>query len=386
MNTNFYVRLSSTDNTRGYVWYSFYVNREKIHESTRIPVLAKDWDEKKSRVKKSDEGAADKNLIIDSIAARITEVDVRFRLRNRKPTKQSFLRAMRRPSDYDCFYDYVDAIRKKDVRLGESTRKTENTVFAKLRTFRPGLAVEEIDRQFLDEFLAWLLKDRKNNLNTAQKNVCVLKKYVLAAIRDGYIDENPFDGWRMPRRSPSVVFLTESELQRLTVLYKEGELDYIHYRSLEVFLFLCFSSLHIGDARCLKLEQFSDDRFTYFRKKLETRRIEPINVPVSDPLRSIMINMVGARKIGPVIVGAPADQAMNRALKEIAEQAQIHKKLSLKVGRHTFATIFLRRTHDLLSLKSIMGHADIKDTLVYAHVIDDDKQEGVRTAFESFTV
>lgn len=386
MNTIFYLRTSKTDSKQGYVWYSFYVNREKIHESTRLAVPVKDWDAKKSRVKKNAEGAADKNLIIESIAARITDVDVRFRLRNRKPTKESFLRAMRRPCDFDSFYSYIDSIRKKDVRLSESTKKTEGIVIAKLKQFRPGLSVEEIDRQFLDEFLAWLMKDRANNLNTSHKNICILKKYVLAAKRDGYIDEDPFAGWRMPKASPAVTFLTEKELQRLTILYKEGGLDYIHHRTLEIFLFLCFSSMHIGDARGLKMEQYGDDSFVYFRKKLETRKPEPIVVPISEPMRSITTNMVGVRKNGPVIIGAPADQAMNRCLKDIAKDAGINKNLTLKVGRHTFATIFLRRTHDLLSLKSILGHSDIKDTLVYAHVLDEDKQIGVRDSFNGFEI
>lgn len=386
MNTNFYLRTSSKDSTIGYIWYSFYVNREKIHESTRLAIPVGDWDERRSRVRKGAEGADDKNLIIDSIAARITDVDVRFRLRNRRPTKESFLRAMRRPSDFDSFFAYADYLRQREVRLAESTKRTEAVVMAKLKAFRPGLGIEEIDRRFLDEFLAWLLKDRANNLNTAHKNVCVLKKYVLAARRDGYIDSDPFEGWRMPRRSPSMVFLTEDELERLVTIYKGGGCDYTHHRALEVFLFLCFSSMHIGDARGLRLEQYGESCFTYYRRKLETRRPEPIIVPISEPMRSITANMVGIRKCGPVIVGAPSDQAMNRALKDIAAQAGIHKNLSLKVGRHTFATIFLRRTHDLLSLKSILGHADIKDTLVYAHVIDEDKRDGVKAAFGGFTV
>ena len=70
----------------------------------------------------------------------------------------------------------------------------------------------------------------------------------------------------------------------------------------------------------------------------------------------------------------------------VSGRALLGENLSLKVGRHTFATIFLRRTHDLLSLKSILGHADIKDTLVYAHVIDEDKRDGVKAAFGSFSV
>lgn len=386
MNVTFYIRKYHKEDCEGVVFYSFYIRRQKVHRSTKLRVLEKDWDGRRERLRKGAEHAADYNLIMDNIAARITDVEVRFRLMNRTPTRETFVRALFRPCDFDNFFDYVDHLRQRDAHLGESTRRTEKTVFDKLRQFRPGLAIEEIDRQFLNEFLAWLMKDRDNNLNTANKNISVLRKYVLAAKRDGYVDTDPFEGWRMPRRAPSVVFLTETELQHLVEMYRDSNYDYIHHRALETFLFLCFSSLHIGDARRLTIEQYGETTFTYRRKKLETRTITDIIVPISEPMRRITSNMVGTRRRGPVIVGAPCDQAMNRALKDIAADAHINKTITLKVGRHTFATIFLRRTHDLLSLKSILGHSDIKDTLVYAHVMDEDKREGVRAAFGNFTV
>ena len=76
---------------------------------------------------------------------------------------------------------------------------------------------------------------------------------------------------------------------------------------------------------------------------------------------------------------------MNIHLKEIAKIAEIDKAITHKVGRHTFATIFLKRTKDLATLKEIMGHSDIKETLVYAHVLDESKQEGMQ-CFNCFAI
>ena len=69
---------------------------------------------------------------------------------------------------------------------------------------------------------------------------------------------------------------------------------------------------------------------------------------------------------------------MNRNLKEIARELGIDKSISLKTGRHTFATIYLRRTKDIASLKEILGHSDLHETLIYAHVLDESKQEGIQ--------
>ncbi|MFS3001009.1 tyrosine-type recombinase/integrase, partial [Bacteroides thetaiotaomicron] len=73
----------------------------------------------------------------------------------------------------------------------------------------------------------------------------------------------------------------------------------------------------------------------------------------------------------------------NLSIKEIAVIAGIEKHITHKVGRHTFATIFLRKTKDIASLKEILGHSDLKETLVYAHVLNESKQEGVQ-CFNSF--
>lgn len=135
-----------------------------------------------------------------------------------------------------------------------------------------------------------------NNQNTANKNMATIKKYVLAAYNAGYMDENPFKNWKIKKGIPGSEYLQEDELQTLMGLYMDGELDYKHHKTLEMFLFLCFSSLHIGDAKKLILEQFTDDTLTYFRMKLKKRKPFPIQVPISDPLRTLLKNIVGTRK------------------------------------------------------------------------------------------
>ena len=112
-------------------------------------------------------------------------------------------------------------------------------------------------------------------------------------------------------------------------------------------------------------------------------RPKVVRVPISDPLRKIINHHLKGRKEGRLWDELVTDQEINKRLKYIATVAKIKKKLSAKYGRHTFATIFLRKTKDINALKEIMGHTNIKQTYVYAHVLDQDKQDGV-SAFNSF--
>lgn len=376
---NTYLRIHKKGQKSGIIWVNFYVGREKVNFSTRIQCDKSNWSEKKTLVLGGDKEAADKNLIIENIHSRINSVFVKYRLRNRKLTRESFLRSYNRPDDYDTFFEFVEAYRKggADRMIELSTKKVHDTVMKKLQLRNPTLHFDDIDEDYLNQVYAWLRKDLQNNENTAYKNMATLKKFVRAAWKAGYMDQNPFDNWSIKRGKASYVYLAEDELERLLNAYRNGHFDLKYHRALELFLFMCFSSLHISDARALKLEQFTSDTFTYFRVKNRTRKPEPVMVPVSRTLQSIINNVIGARKKGPIFDNLPADQTLNHYLKQIAKELGIQKEITLKSGRHTFATFFLRKTKDLTALKEILGHSDLRETLIYAHVLDESKKEGI---------
>lgn len=385
INVNTYLRKYS-DNSSGIVWVSFYVQRQKVNFSTKVAVETKNWSEKKCQVTTGDKQAGDKNLIIESILARINNVFVKYRLRDKKLSRDLFIREYNRPSDYDTFFDFVkDYMKKISHRTELSTLNTHMSVIRKIQEFNATLTFDDINRDWLDIYFSHLRRGLDNNANTAYKNMAIIKKYVLAAFKAGYMTENPFEDWSIKRISSNCVFLTEEELTSLVTLYNGGELEYKLHKTLEFFLFLCFSSLHVGDAKKLKLEQFANDTFTYFRMKLRNSKPEAIRIPISEPLKKLLSNIAGTRKKGPLFEVIQADQTMNRNLKDIAAIAEIDKPITHKVGRHTFATIYLRKTKDLAALKELLGHSDIKETLIYAHVMDESKREGVQ-CFNGFKI
>lgn len=200
------------------------------------------------------------------------------------------------------------------------------------------------------------------------------------ACKAGYIEENPFDDWKIKRTKSNYTYLSEDELNKFVQAYTTGQFEHKYHKTLEFFLFMCFSSLHVTDALHLKLEQFNGDSFTYYRVKNRNSKPEPIVVPVSDSLRKIITNVVGTRKKGEIFEHMPAPQTMNDYLKVIASELEIQDadKLSHKAGRHTFATFYLAKTKDLASLKEILGHSELRETLIYAHVLDESKQEGIK--------
>lgn len=377
-NIKIYLRVPE-GKKEGSVYFSFYINRQKVHFSAKVRCLKKNWDLKNSRIKAGDVDSDDKNKIIQHQYSRIIDVFVRYRLKNKNLTRDAFLRAYNRPDDFATFFEFIENNQKK-INYGNelTTYYTHRTVLGKLRDYLPELHFDDIDKAFLDRYYAHLRKDLGNNENTAYKNMSIIKKYVRAAFRMGYMDENPFDDWSIKRGKASYVYLSEDELKLMLQAYNAGTFEAKYHKTLEFFLFMCFSSLHVGDALQIKLEQFTENSFTYYRKKTRNVKPEAITIPTSEILKQIISNVVGTRRQGLIFEHLPAEQTMNRYLKDIASELEIDKAITHKAGRHTFATYFLRKTKDLTALKEILGHSELRETLIYAHVMDESKQEGMK--------
>lgn len=357
------------------LYVEFNINREKVRIPVKISVTSQEWDEKNEIIKGRGQEIKDKNLIISNIRSRVSDIFVRARLKNETLTKEVFFRRYNNPSDYSNFFDFATAYQK---RIGKAisfgTWKHHKSVLKKLEEYAPGLVFSEITQEFLQAYIGHLRKIG-NKDSTAWRNMATIKIYVLAAIRSGYMEQDPFDGFKIRRPKSEVVFLTEEELGRLTALYRSGRLGECYQNALRFFLFLCFTGMHIGDAKSLQISQFVGDELRYTRNKTKMS----VTLPLSDPARYLYEYFRGGRTKGYLFMNLPTDQDINRVLKTVAGKVGITKDISSKTGRHTFATLYYKKTRDIVTLSHLLGHSSITMTMVYAHVLEDDRIEGVHT-------
>ena len=351
------------------------IERIKIRLPLDIAVTSAEWDETAERVRGRGQQVKDWNLIISNTKAKISDILVRARLTGETLTKDSFLVLYRRPGETMNFIEYARRhLEALKTALQPETMRHHAAALRKLESYNPRLQIAEITPDWLRVYAAYLRDKHHNNPGTIRKNMCVIRMHYYAAMRAGKVKNNPFEAYRIPQTDPTVVFLTEDELNALIGVFRSDKLDEGETDVLRFFLFMCFTAMHISDARSLQIEQIHGGEIHYTRIKTRTR----VNMPLSVPAAKLVEYYKEGRLRGPLFRHLPTDQAFNRIIKRICRRIGINKAVSAKSARHTFATLYYKKNNgDLGTLSKLLGHTQISTTMIYAHIMKDTRMTGV---------
>ncbi len=203
------------------------------------------------------------------------------------------------------------------------------------------------------------------------KYIACVKKMAIRALRNGWLQRDPFIGFNLALREVEREALTAEELE--TMAGKNFVTDRLA-QVRDIFLFSCFTGLAYADLQKLRRSEIStgiDGGKWIFtrRQKTDTASRIPI-LPMAQEILDRYANHPQCKakdKVLPIL----SNQKMNAYLKEIGDCCGITKRLTFHIARHTFATtITLSNGVPIETVSKMLGHRNLKTTQHYAKILD----------------
>ena len=207
--------------------------------------------------------------------------------------------------------------------------------------------------------------------NTIMKHIERLRKMINLAIKNEWLEKDPFVKFKPTFLKKQREFLTEEELLRLeNKIFKIDRLNHVK----DLFVFSCYTGLAYIDVYNLTPKNVSlgiDRNYWIITSRKKTD--QPVRVPLLPKAFEIVEKykshprVISSGKLLPTLT----NQKLNAYLKEIADLCDIKKNLTFHIARHTFATtVTLTNGVPIETVSKLLGHSTIRTTQIYAKVVE----------------
>jgi len=212
----------------------------------------------------------------------------------------------------------------------------------------------QLNYRFLADFdhfmRTYKQKDQKRpcGQNTIMKHIERLRKIINMAIRNEWLERDPFMKFKPSFTKTSRLFLTKDEL--FEIEKKEFRIERLKYAR-DIFVFSCYTGLAYIDVFNLQqnniVRGIDGDYWLYTNRK-------KTDVSVHIPLLPVPLAIIEKYKNNPRVQASNkllptySNQKLNSYLSEIADLCEIEKHLTSHIARHTFAiTVTLSNVYQL---------------------------------------
>ncbi len=251
-----------------------------------------------------------------------------------------------------------------------------------------GVQLKAADKDFCLSFMEYLktgyktADGRQLRSKTVFNRQCTLVTAFNVAVREGLIPFNPMDRLSRHERAKTSKgkreYLTIDEVKALVATpCKREDIK-------QAYLFACNCGLRLGDVRKLKWGDITKGGDKWMLSVMMNKSEKPVHIPLGVQARRWLPKRKGADADSLVFGSLPNDTHINDHLKMWAAKAGITKAVTYHTSRHTFATMLLTLGADLYTVSKLLGHSQIKNTQIYAELIDRRKDEAVNLADKIF--
>jgi integrase len=237
-----------------------------------------------------------------------------------------------------------------------------------LRELMPDKNIEEIDNkdiEWLDDQL-----QKKYVQSTVARFHVYIQKSIKKTINDEIILRNPYSKLELDksRGKPKDILLTFDEIKKIEDLIN---LTALHVLVGDRFLYSCYTGLRISDNIALRKDVITDGKDGLIVRIHDIKGeghtlIHPLRL-LFDGKPEIIARKWMSRHDGDTLFPVQNPDMVNLALSLIMDTAEITKKVTFHVSRHTCATMLAEKTQNPFLMLQIMGWSDVRIAMNYIH-------------------
>lgn len=190
-----------------------------------------------------------------------------------------------------------------------------------------------------------------------------------------YISSNPCTSMRY--RAPlyeDIQFLSKGHVEKIITalyLYHVGGSSLSHKRNLVLFYLLLFCGLRRGEVLGLQVRDIDLERGIVIVRGNTSKSGRSRHIPLHSTLLFHLREYLKERvkyTTPYLLVSSRCDAALTLdGLKHVVDELRVKSKIQFHLHqfRHTFAVNFLKTSNNIAKLKQLLGHQDIRMTLLY---------------------
>lgn len=280
---------------------------------------------------------------------------------------------------------FTQFVRSVVERSASRTRHTKDSYITLAKTvdlFRGGTMLEDIDIDFLNDFVSWQEK-RGMSQSTISGRLKSIRAIINEAIARSILprESNPFHYFRIPKIRNREEVLSFAEVRRLERIRLEGR----EARVRDCALIGIYTGLRYHDLTTLTSDMLTRERGKIWLviepKKTARSSGVVVRLPLSTLFGGKAISLIG--KYGSIekLTHLGNNASANRTLKDIIARCGITRRITFHTMRHTFCTLLLAKGVPITTVARLAGHTKIEQTQRYSHIAQDMIAKDVKKAF-----
>ena len=282
------------------------------------------------------------------------------------------------------FIEYFDHVqRTRHAHSSDSIIVNWRRVHELLKIFAKGdtILFSQIDLKMVESFRQFIMNAPQGGTkrgtisqNTAATYFSIFK----AGLKQAFVDE-----YLTVDISAKIKGITNIETPRVALTMNEVQMlvdtpckDDVLKRA---FLFSILTGLRHSDIQTLKWKQIQQtSKGTWQAVVIQQKTKRPDYKPVIQQA----LQLCGIRPDDDealVFEGLTDASWISRPLKVWIEASGIKKHITFHCGRHSYASLLLENGVDIYTIKSLMGHTNVKTTQIYTHIVNEQKEKAANT-------